>query len=76
MQQNPDFAKIIEYMKAHWPSQVKPEWQVGLLEYPALVAKAIADFTMAATKNRHLIRIAGKGSTVWGWVDAADIQCK
>ena len=37
MQQNPDFAKIIEYMKAHWPSQVKPEWQVDLLEYPALV---------------------------------------
>ena len=24
----------------------------------------------------HLIRIAGKGSTVWGWVDAADIQSK
>ena len=22
----------------------------------------------------HLIRIAGKGSTVWGWVDAADIS--
>lgn len=22
----------------------------------------------------HLVRIAGKGSTVWGWVDAADIQ--
>ena len=59
MQQNPDFAKIIEYMKAHWPSQVKPEWQVDLLEYPALVKKALADFTVAATKNRHLIRIAG-----------------
>ena len=24
----------------------------------------------------HLIRIAGKGSTVWGWVDASDIQSK
>ena len=59
MQKNQDFAKIIEYMKAHWPSQVKPEWQVGLPEYPALVQKVLADFTMAATKNRHLIRIAG-----------------
>ena len=59
MQQNPDFAKIIEYMKAHWPSQVKPEWQIDLLEYPALVKKALADFTATATKNRHLIRIAG-----------------
>ena len=27
MQQNPDLIKVIEYMKAHWPSQVKPEWQ-------------------------------------------------
>ena len=59
MQQNPDFAKIIEYMKAHWPSQVKPEWQIDLLEYPALAKKALADFTVTATKHRHLIRIAG-----------------
>lgn len=59
MQQNPDLIKVIEYMKAHWPSQVKPEWQVGLVEYPALIEKALADFTLAATKNRQFIRIAG-----------------
>lgn len=59
MQQNPDFAKIIEYMKNHWPSQVKPEWQVSPTEYPALVKRALADFTADATKNRHLFRIAG-----------------
>ena len=46
-------------MKAHWPSEVKPEWQVGLAEYPAILAKVIEDFTLAATKNRYLIRIAG-----------------
>lgn len=59
MQQNPDFAKIVEYMKAHWPSQVKPEWQVDLAEYPPLIKKALADFTADATKNRRLIRVAG-----------------
>lgn len=51
--------KIITYMKAHWPSEVKPEWQVGLAEYPKILAKVIADFTLAATKNHRLIRIAG-----------------
>ncbi|MBR0480081.1 zeta toxin family protein [Candidatus Saccharibacteria bacterium] len=51
--------KIISYMKAHWPSEVKPEWQVGLAEYPKILRKVINDFTLAATKNRRLIRIAG-----------------
>ena len=54
-----ELEQIIKYMKAHWPSAVKPEWQVGLAEYPAILAKALEDFTLAATKNRHLIRIAG-----------------
>lgn len=59
MEQNQNFVKIIEYMKAHWPSQVKSEWQVGLLEYPTLVKKALADFTADATRNHQLFRIAG-----------------
>lgn len=59
LESNPELAKIIQYMKAHWPSEVKPEWQVGLTEYPAILQRVIADFTLAATKNHHLIRIAG-----------------
>ena len=59
MHQNQDFIKIVEYMKAHWPSKVKPEWQVSPQEYPSLVKKALVDLTSAATKNRRLIRIAG-----------------
>ena len=51
--------KIISYMKAHWPSPVKTEWQVQLNEYPAILQKALEDLTLAATKNHHLIRIAG-----------------
>ena len=54
-----ELEQIIKYMKSHWPSEVKPEWQVGLTEYPAILKKAIEDFTLAATTNRHLIRIAG-----------------
>lgn len=54
-----DLAKIIEYMQAHWPSKVKPEWQVDIKDYPAILEKILDDFTLAATKNHHLIRIAG-----------------
>lgn len=54
-----EIEQIIKYMKAHWPSKVKLEWQVGLNEYPAILKKVITDFTLAATKNHHLIRIAG-----------------
>ena len=58
-QSNSQLATAINYMKSHWPSQVKPEWQVSLDEYPAIMQQAVADLTLAATQNRHLIRIAG-----------------
>lgn len=51
--------KVINYMKAHWPSKVKEEWQVSLEEYPEILKKVLDDFTPAATKNRKLIRVAG-----------------
>lgn len=56
---NSELEKIIKYMKSHWPSEVKSEWQVGLTEYPAILKQVVEDFTLAATKNHHLIRIAG-----------------
>lgn len=56
---NEALTKVINYMKAHWPSKVKEEWQVSLEEYPDILKKVISDFTVAATKNRHLIRVAG-----------------
>ncbi len=52
-------ANIIDYMKAHWPSQVKAEWQVSLDEYPDILKQVIADFTKGITKNRQFIRVAG-----------------
>ena len=46
-------------MKSHWPSQVKPEWQVSLDEYPAIAKQVIKDFTEGKTTARHFVRIAG-----------------
>lgn len=54
-----ELEQIIKYMKAHWPSTVKPEWQVKPNEYAEILKKVLADFTIAATKNHHFIRIAG-----------------
>lgn len=46
-------------MKTHWPSKVKPEWQVSLEDYPKILQQVLKDFTASATKNHQLIRIAG-----------------
>lgn len=56
---NQELTKIVQYMKSHWPSQVKPEWQVDLADYPAILKQVITDFTPSTTKNHQLIRIAG-----------------
>ncbi|MBR2841356.1 zeta toxin family protein [Candidatus Saccharibacteria bacterium] len=52
-------ASIVAYMKSHWPSEVKPEWQVNLEEYPEIASRAIKDFTKDTTKNHQFIRVAG-----------------
>lgn len=59
MDNNPDLIKTIDYMKSHWPSKVKPKWQVGLAEYPTIASRIIKDFTKGCTKTRQFIRIAG-----------------
>lgn len=56
---NSALSKTIAYMKSHWPSQVKPEWQVSLDEYPAIAKQVIKDFTEGKTTARHFVRIAG-----------------
>lgn len=54
-----ELEQVVAYMKAHWPSQVKPEWQVDISEYPAILKRVLTDFTLEATKERKLFRIAG-----------------
>ena len=56
---DPELVKIVNYMKAHWPSKVKPEWQVALEEYPKILKQVLTDFTKNATNNHQLTRIAG-----------------
>lgn len=52
-------AEIVGYMKAHWPSQVKEEWQVSLEEYPELAKFAFLELTKDKTASHTLVRIAG-----------------
>lgn len=56
---NPELEKVIAYMKSHWPSEVKKEWQVSLEEYPSILMKILADFTAGKTTSKNLVRIAG-----------------
>lgn len=56
---NNQLIEVVEYMKAHWPSRVKAEWQIKLEEYPELIKKVLVEFTENSTKNRKLVRIAG-----------------
>lgn len=51
--------KIIKYMKAHWPSKVKPEWQVELTKYAEILPKVMKDFTAGVGQGRRFMRIAG-----------------
>lgn len=51
--------KTIEYMKAHWPSGVKKEWQVGIDEYPAILKRVMMDFTRGKSQQKYFVRIAG-----------------
>lgn len=54
-----ELKQVINYMKSHWPSQVREEWQVKLEEYPEILQKVITDFTKEKTTNHNFIRIAG-----------------
>ncbi|MBQ7201920.1 zeta toxin family protein [Candidatus Saccharibacteria bacterium] len=56
---NSKLEQIITYMKAHWPSQVKPEWQVGINDYSRILPIVLKDLTKDKTRSRNLVRIAG-----------------
>ena len=52
-------AQVIAYMKSHWPSDVKKEWQINLEQYSKILPRVLADFTKTATRTNKFIRIAG-----------------
>ena len=52
-----ELARIIDYMRAHWPGRAK--WQISIDEYKVLAGKALAELTTGKTKSREMMRIAG-----------------
>lgn len=57
------FAKIMEYMRTHWPSQVREEWLVTDEMYPKIVEQIIVDWTTDATRGKRFFRIAGQSGS-------------
>ncbi|MCL1839824.1 zeta toxin family protein [Candidatus Saccharibacteria bacterium] len=55
--------KIMEYMRAHWPSKVRSEWQVGDEMYVGIVKKILADWTEGVTREKRFFRIAGQSGS-------------
>ena len=55
--------QIAAYMRTHWPSEVKPEWQVTDAMYPEILEKIIKDFTVNATKSKQFFRICGQSGS-------------
>lgn len=54
-----ELKQVVAYMKSHWPSPVKEEWQVNLEDYPEILKQIVQDFTKDSSKNHRFIRIAG-----------------
>ena len=54
-----ELVKIVEYMRAHWPSAVRGEWQVKIEEYPRLVKRVLAEWTASGSAEGEFVRIAG-----------------
>lgn len=58
-----DLAKIAAYMKAHWPSAVKEEWQVGIDEYMDIAKKVVMEWSKDATFKSEFVRITGQSGS-------------
>lgn len=54
---------ILGYIREHWPSEVREEWQVSRGDYPGIVEKILGDFTQRASKKRRFFRIAGQSGS-------------
>lgn len=54
-----ELERVISYMKSHWPSPVKEEWQVKIEDYPEILKKVVQDFIKGKSRSKQFIRIAG-----------------
>ncbi|MDR3298098.1 MAG: zeta toxin family protein [Candidatus Nomurabacteria bacterium] len=55
--------QVAEYMRSHWPSEVRPEWRVTNEMYPAILQKILQDFTKNATQSKQFFRICGQSGS-------------
>ncbi|MBQ6510976.1 zeta toxin family protein [Candidatus Saccharibacteria bacterium] len=58
-----DLAQIVAYMRAHWPSQVKKEWQVEVAEYEKIAKKVVLEWSKDATFGGEFVRITGQSGS-------------
>ena len=56
---NPILDKVVAYATSHWKSEVAPELQVEIEEYPRILVKVLADLTPGKSLNKKIVRIAG-----------------
>ena len=58
-----DLAQIVTYMKAHWPSEVKDEWQVDIDEYMDIAKRVVNEWSKGATFKGEFVRITGQSGS-------------
>ncbi len=58
-----DLAQIVAYMRAHWPSQVKKEWQVDVAEYAEIAKRVVLEWSKDATFGGEFVRITGQSGS-------------
>lgn len=58
-----DLAQIVAYMRAHWPSQVKKDWQVDVAEYGEIAKKVVLEWSREATFGGEFVRITGQSGS-------------
>lgn len=63
MEGDAEATKIMEYMRANWPSEVKEEWRVTDEMYPKMVEEIVRDWTKDATRKKNFFRIAGQSGS-------------
>lgn len=59
MSREAELEQVMAYIQAHWPSQLRPEWQVKLTEYPQIAKRVVGEFVKNVTFSRRLLRVTG-----------------
>lgn len=58
-----DFERIVRYMRKHWPSEVREEWQVPIETYVPLAERIATKWAESASVGARMIRVAGQSGS-------------